>query len=70
MNRKLRLVASHGSVGQYGGTQHLKPEGDSKTLCNLDASDWMNMREAELSDIDSAWTCKRCQKRWAALPVA
>lgn len=67
---KFRLVASYKATGQYGSVQHLKIGGASTTLCNRDASDWMDIKEAELSDIDSAWTCKRCQKGWAALPVA
>jgi hypothetical protein len=66
---KFRLVASYNAAGLYGSTQHLKLVGESRTLCNRDASDWMDMKDAELSDIDSAWTCKRCQKKWADLPV-
>jgi hypothetical protein len=67
---QFQLVASYKSIGQYGGVQHLKRTGEERTLCNRDASDYMTVKVAELADIDSAWTCKRCQKAWAALPVA
>jgi len=60
---KFRLVASYSSVGQYGGTQHLKAEGSTHTLCNRDASNWMNIRAAEPADLESAWTCQRCIKK-------
>lgn len=66
---RFRLVASYNSVGQYGGTQHLTVAGQSKTLCNRDSSDWMDLRGAEPRDLESPWTCQRCVKKWAASPV-
>jgi hypothetical protein len=56
----MRLVAGY-SIGQYGGMQHFAREGETRTLCGRDRSNWMDMREVDLStDLESAWTCKRC----------
>jgi hypothetical protein len=59
---ELRLVASANAIGKYGGVQHLGYSSEDYTLCGRERGGaWMDMRAADLrTDLDSAWTCKRC----------
>ncbi len=60
----LELVASYNDNSQYGGTQHFSEHGDYRTLCGRNRENWMVLRKADLtSDIENAWTCKRCIKK-------
>ena len=63
------IVIPYGNAYGANHLAHSVKQG-AKTLCGRDCYMWSVGREAELSDIDSAFTCKRCQKKWAELPVA
>lgn len=57
---KLIVVASYNAIGQYGGTQHFAYEREDRTLCGRDRTNWMIVGEFSGSDVDNAWSCKRC----------
>jgi hypothetical protein len=48
-------------------THHLCHEGEWRTLCGRDTTDWLNIGTADAAQIDSAFCCARCRAK--AKPV-
>lgn len=53
----IQIVVPYGNA--YG-SNHMAVQGGEKTFCGRNRYGWSVCREFEDSDMDSAYTCKRC----------